>query len=676
MSVTVRSELLELTPQALIALSNAGFVKRSQKEIAAGNLPSFSDKDGVLTAQFSDGIQTRLSQGQALKEAHCSCGASSMCRHRVMLVLGYQQLCATEATAPAAAPARWQPGAWLEELSELPAATLKRAQQLADKGLVVELHCEPGKVPAAKLPMSDVRFFSRSSMQFARCDCVEGALCEHIVLAVQAFAAAEARHPGFEHLVWQLQDGRPDDVAELAESDANLAQLYHLSDQLWSGGISQPSVTFSSLLTQAQRSAQQAHWRWVTLSLQQLTEGIDHFHQRASHYRAGLFLSQFAGLTARVLAAREMAHVASEGKTPAQPWRNIVGLGIQDQVKLDHLRLVSLGMECWQDDHHYAVRIWFTDPDTGSILHLSRQWPLAEQQNAPGWQRRIAGFQASILAGGQIISQAAQRDARGELHLATRDRLSTVAPLTPSAWEMPEFSLCQPGVAALRQHLLKRQPAFTRPINHSDNLFILPLGECLDIRWDAGRQTLEADVISGAGEENVLRLSLSATPAAPRAIDCLVALLQQQDDAPCKVSGRVSVIDGVLVLEPMVIMTRQRAWVLNAGNEPSQALPASASSPSLPLSLALLQRCQQMLIQWLHNGLRHQEQRACRDAETLAQALNGCGFERLARLLRQLPALLAGTDQERLVNTLNAMVLLRDELEQQCLLAPQDADAS
>ncbi|WP_421504445.1 SWIM zinc finger family protein [Erwinia rhapontici] len=674
MSEMLRSELLELTPQALIALSNAGFVKRSQKEIAAGNLPSFSDKDGVLTAQFSDGIQTRLSQGQALKEAQCSCGASNMCRHRVMLVLGYQQRCATEAPVPAAS-VRWQPGEWLAELRSLPAATLKRAQQLADKGLVIELQCEPGKVPAAKLPMSDVRFFSRSSMQFARCDCVEGTLCEHIILAVQAFAAAEAQHPGFEHLVWQLQGERQDDVTDLAESEGNLAELCHLSHQLWSRGLSQPSVTFAPLLTQAQRSAQQANWRWVTLSLQQIAEGIDHFHQRASHYRAGLFLSQFAGLTALVLAAREMVRVASEGKTPAQPWRNIVGLGIQDRVRLDHLRLVSLGMECWQDDQHYAVRIWFTDPDTGSVLHLSRQWPLAEQQNAPGWQRRIAGFQASILAGGQIISQAAQRDARGELHLAARDRLTSVAPLTPSAWEMPEFPLCQPGVEALRHHLQQRPPAFTRPLSHSDSLFILPLGECLDIRWDAGRQTLEADVISGAGEENVLRLSLSASPSAPRAIDCLTALLQQQDDPPCKVSGRVSVVDGVLVLEPLVIMTRQRAWVLNAGNPPSQALPVSASPPALPLPLALLQQCQQMLIQWLHNGLCHQEQRACREAETLAQALDGCGFERLARLLRHLPALLAGTDHERLVNTLNAIVLLRDELEQQCLLTPQDANA-
>ena len=35
--------------------------------------------------------------------------------------------------------------------------------------------------------MSDVCFYSRSSIRFARCDCIEGTLCEHVVLAVQAF---------------------------------------------------------------------------------------------------------------------------------------------------------------------------------------------------------------------------------------------------------------------------------------------------------------------------------------------------------------------------------------------------------------------------------------------------------------------------------------------------------
>lgn len=88
-------ELLELTPQALTALSNAGFVKRSLKELENGNIPQISHENGTLIATFSDGTRSQLASGQALKEAQCSCGAIGMCRHRVMLVLSYQRLCAT-----------------------------------------------------------------------------------------------------------------------------------------------------------------------------------------------------------------------------------------------------------------------------------------------------------------------------------------------------------------------------------------------------------------------------------------------------------------------------------------------------------------------------------------------------------------------------------------------------
>ena len=90
----------------------------------------------------------------------------------------------------------------------------------------------------------------------------------------------------------------------------------------------------------------------------------------------------------------------------------------------------------------------------------------------------------------------------------------------------------------------------------------------------------------------------------------------------------------------------------------------------LPLSLQLLQRCQQMLVDWLHNGLHHQEQRACREAEALAADLQRCGFARLAKLAAQIPTRLRGADPEELVKTLTAFVLLRDRLEQECLLMP------
>lgn len=44
-----------------------------------------------------------------------------------------------------------------------------------------------------------------NGIRFARCDCIEGTLCEHVVLAVQAFVEAKAQQAEFNHLIWQMR---------------------------------------------------------------------------------------------------------------------------------------------------------------------------------------------------------------------------------------------------------------------------------------------------------------------------------------------------------------------------------------------------------------------------------------------------------------------------------------
>ena len=124
---SLRPELLELTPQALTALSNAGFVKRSLKELENGNVPEISHENGALIATFSDGVRTQLANSQALKEAQCSCGASGMCRHRVMLVLSYQRLCTT--AQPTEKEEAWDPAIWRWSLKASPlSCSVRRAK--------------------------------------------------------------------------------------------------------------------------------------------------------------------------------------------------------------------------------------------------------------------------------------------------------------------------------------------------------------------------------------------------------------------------------------------------------------------------------------------------------------------------------------------------------------------
>ncbi|HBE5579128.1 TPA: SWIM zinc finger family protein [Escherichia coli] len=699
---SLRQELLELTPQALTALSNAGFVKRSLKELENGNVPEISHENGALIATFSDGVRTQLANSQALKEAQCSCGASGMCRHRVMLVLSYQRLCAT--VQPTEKEEEWDPAIWLEELATLPDATRKRAQALVAKGITIELFCAPGEIPSARLPMSDVRFYSRSSIRFARCDCIEGTLCEHVVLAVQAFVEAKAQQAEFNHLIWQMRSEHvtsSDDPFASEEGQTCRQYVQQLSQALWLGGISQPLIHYEAAFNRALQAAEACNWRWVSESLRQLRASVDAFHTRASHYHAGECLRQLAALNSRLNCAQEMARrdsvgevppvpwrtvvgsgIAGEclrqlaalnsrlncaqemarrdsvGEVPPVPWRTVVGSGIAGEAKLDHLRLVSLGMRCWQDIEHYGLRIWFTDPDTGSILHLSRSWPRSEQENSPAATRRLFSFQAGALAGGQIVSQAAKRSADGELLLATRNRLSSVVPLSPDAWQMLSAPLRQPGIVALREYLRQRPPACIRPLNQVDNLFILPVAECISLGWDSSRQTLDAQVISGEGEDNLLTLSLPASACSPFAVERMAALLQQTDDPVSLVSGFVSFVDGQLTLEPRVMMTKTRAWALDAETAPVAPLPSASVLPVPSTAHQLLMRCQALLIQLLHNGWRYQEQSAISQAELLANDLSAVGFYRLAHVLGQF----RNTESEARVEAMNNGVLLCEQL--------------
>ena len=425
------------------------------------------------------------------------------------------------------------------------------------------------------------------------------------------------------------------------------------------GGISQPLIHYEAAFSRAQQAAERCNWRWVSESLRQLRASVDAFHARASHYHAGECLCQLAALNSRLNCAHEMAQRDSVGEIPPMPWRTVVGAGIAGEAKLDHLRLVSLGMRCWQDIEHYGLRIWFTDPDTGSILHLSRSWPRSEQENSPAATRRLFSFQAGALAGGQIVSQAAKRSADGELLLATRNRLSSVVPLSPDAWQMLSAPLRQPGIVALREYLRQRPPACIRPLNQVDNLFILPVAECISLGWDSSRQTLDAQVISGEGEDNLLTLSLPASASAPYAVERMAALLQQTDDPVCLVSGFVSFVDGQLTLEPQVMMTKTRAWALDAETAPVVvSLPSASVLPVPSTAHQLLMRCQALLIQLLHNGWRYQEQSAISQAELLANDLTAVGFYRLAHVLGQF----RNTESEARVEAINNGVLLCEQL--------------
>lgn len=74
------------------------------------------------------------------------------------------------------------------------------------------------------------------------------------------------------------------------------------------------------------------------------------------------------------------------------------------------------------------------------------------------------------------------------------------------------------------------------------------------------------------------------------------------------------------------MMTKTRAWALDAETAPVAPLPSASVLPVPSTAHQLLMRCQALLIQLLHNGWRYQEQSAIGQAELLANDLTAVGF--------------------------------------------------
>ncbi|GLY32639.1 hypothetical protein [Kineosporia sp. NBRC 101731] len=84
----MRRELLALTPESLAALTNRGLVKRATRDLERSAPTMEENGQGTLTATYADGVTTTLPAG-GLEAGRCSCGATGVCRHVVMLVLAY-----------------------------------------------------------------------------------------------------------------------------------------------------------------------------------------------------------------------------------------------------------------------------------------------------------------------------------------------------------------------------------------------------------------------------------------------------------------------------------------------------------------------------------------------------------------------------------------------------------
>lgn len=682
---SLRADLLELTPEALTALANAGFVKRAQKDVAAGLLPRLeTGADGTVQAQFDDGVRTSLPPGRTLRDAQCSCPASGMCRHRVMLVLAYQsqaqaKTAPTEAGAsiasveasPSEPEAAWSPAQFDDAAlaASFAPSVLDQAGKLAAARPVVGVQVwrSASAPPVARLPMCSVRFFSRSSLVHARCDCKQGGGCAHVVVALWAFRQAGALEPGSAEVMVEVQpamsaeeDAASSPVAAVMQGAAAIALRANIDAlllSLWLDGSSQPAMALAARFESVREQARTLSWSWVDDALDELWQLLQAQQARSSRFDPLRLLRVMTELWARLRAA---AHAGrpTEGSSarPALPASQILGVGVKGEVALDHLRLVSLGAELWSDETAEGASILFADPDTQNVTVLERQWSRTADAAAGGaapslMNRRVAGFPLRQLASGQVITKTATRRANGLVDITAGARQTGVLPLSPKSWDDLVAPLRQHSVAALVTHLREAHPDFVRPrqaasgasAGASGQLHVVAFErmEMASCHWDAAAQVLHARLGQAAqGDEDAntddtswLHLSLPHRAVTPGAVDALARTLTGEHGALRAVAGTVHLQGDRAVMQPLTVLTEQRAIVLQVETAAPQPLGLRSDTEEAPALNALAGDTLELLALWLRQGLRHQSGGALSRAHAQVLRLKQAGLGRSAVLL-------------------------------------------
>ncbi|MDX2094236.1 MAG: SWIM zinc finger family protein [Kofleriaceae bacterium] len=565
-----RPDLLALTADALMRLSNVGLVKRAQKELASGVVPTLvEDADGTVTATARDGASTRLARGVALQQTTCTCGSTQVCRHRLAAVLAYQQQHAASAPADQGPDPAWDPGTITDDalLRCCGEQLVARARATLARGLVATTR--PGTrnaegqpiAPSVLLPTATVQFLVPGDVAYAKCDCAKGQACEHIVLAVHAFRAG----PG-GGVFTLAATGTVPTVEAAGPTPAHTAVIEALAHLVRFGLTAPGSVP---KLVHARAAAERERWWWIVDGLESVERLAEAYQRQSARFRLPLLAQEVGELVARVR--------ASLAPTSPLPARWILGSDTAAETPMEQVRLLSLGARLDADDDRRMVRLYFADPDTATVLVLDKTWP-DETRNGHDLGSLFAASRMSIadLARGELITRAARRRANGAIDLgAARGMKSSVLPSTGSWASLPEPLLVR-DLAAHAARLRSLPPRCLSPRGLGVGVVVVQLGTARELDVSGDGQAVTANVEDTAG--NRLVLTTHYRQVSPGAVDATADALRA---GATHVAGHLHRGPDGWWMEPLALMTRALVVVdLHRPTKPTTARATPDAGPS------------------------------------------------------------------------------------------------
>lgn len=552
--MSTRPDLARLTPEALAQLANLGLVKRAQKELAGGYVPSIEiAADGLLTAEFPDQVRTEFAPGAGLKEARCSCGAA-LCRHRIAVVLQHAARAAEdELEAADALPVR-------VDFSKLEAAQVQaqtaaslwpRVERELRTGIRIELEQSLASdrrswIHTARLPQATVRFYGGSDLGFARCDCSAQTRCEHIALA--ALALAQAGALGEARQAIELGGEAQATSPELPLMPVRTLLRCLLIEGLGEGAAEHARTAHA--LSQSLAASRSLGATWLSLCLEAIEQWLDAYRLRSARFGLEHGLALLAELWLRLQVA------GSESSTLSA--RHVLGTGEAMETALDRLSLLSLGLRVEADGSERRATLAVVDTDTQTLLCLNKPWQRpadsAHSELALLDQQRVGGsLRLARLAQGALVTTSARRRANGELKLGQSFAGKASVTAQNGDWSgLLAPLLIESQAEYLRQQALS-SPGELSPRTALPGFHVLRVAEVAAVGFDAGQQCLEAHLIDPSGALWLARRDYAA--ATPGALDAIARVLRQAQAGvnPLFIAGPVRREARGLVIEPWAL---------------------------------------------------------------------------------------------------------------------------
>lgn len=606
-----RADLLALTDDGLTQLSNAGLVKRAQRELTAGTGPAVTElAGGTIEARFADGTLTRLDAGRDIADATCTCPSSGVCRHRVMLAMAYRAERA-DGEAETKAADGWNPAELDLEAFEAALAPSERSTLSRLLAARHTIRLDYGQTPSARLPTASVRFLVPGDIGYARCDCTIGRGCAHVALAIRAFRAADG---ATEATIGETAgiEGPTGLEALRAACDALVANLAE-------AGVTAGSAAHVAHVDHARRLADELGAVQVLLTIDAMTEQISAYEARSARYDERRVLRLAAELFARTRARDAAA----------------LGLGEPFETAMAKARLISLGARLKQEGSDIRASVLLADTDTGATMLLEKLFsPLPNEKETfrtSVLRRQMSpGMPVAGVGRGQLLTSVARRRADGLLALGSGagGRTQLMPRDATFAFGSP---LAAGSIEALKAAFVERPLSFLRPRKQVEDVHVFEVEDVLGQSWSAGDQFWEG-AVKLQGDGGVLYLERSYDAGAPSAVSVLAAAMEGKSGKVRQLAGPVKYEHGVLVCEP---------WSLSADRfiVPDLDTPDTLNDIAAPPALAGVSNAfveaERLLSGLLHGGQRARATLAAL-GKSLTDQLETAGYRGMAERLSRL----------------------------------------